>query len=94
MIIYPTKTELIKALQCARLEVQSYEHLDPENPTLDVRLQCTETGWELHTGDAQYDTDHSGVWGADSVRPDMIIGDLVDVASYLLLECRDMEDAA
>jgi len=34
------------------------------------------------------------VWGADSVRPDMIIGDLVDVASYLLLECRDMEDAA
>ena len=32
---------------------------------LDVRLQVLEDeDWVIHTGDAQYDTDHSGFWGA------------------------------
>jgi hypothetical protein len=36
--------------------------------SIDVRLQILETGdWAVHTGDASYDTDHHGVWGAGEV---------------------------
>lgn len=35
---------------------------------IDVRLQVLPNGeWLLHLGDASYDTDHSGVWGADTL---------------------------
>jgi hypothetical protein len=31
----------------------------------DIRLQFfSEDSWYLHSGDASYDTDHSGYWGA------------------------------
>lgn len=39
-----------------------------DNAYLEVRLQVVSGGaWALHTGDACYDTDHHGVWGADSI---------------------------
>jgi hypothetical protein len=36
-------------------------------PGGDIRLQVTEEGWEVHTGDPSYDTDHRGKWGASWV---------------------------
>ena len=30
---------------------------------MDVRLQVTHEGWDLHTGSPQYDTNHRGWWG-------------------------------
>jgi len=54
----------------------------------DVRVQVTDGGsWSLHTGDAQYDTDHRGYWGAGSIVADdddatlgRTLADLVDQA--------------
>lgn len=42
---------------------------------LDVRLQVSESGgWALHTGSAQYDTDHTGYWGSDTLAGDSATG--------------------
>jgi hypothetical protein len=31
---------------------------------IDVRLQCEDSGWSIHTGSAQDDQDHRGYWGS------------------------------
>jgi hypothetical protein len=36
---------------------------------VEVRLQVTASGWAVRVGDPQYDTDHSGYWGAGTVAP-------------------------
>ena len=51
---------------------------DDGNPCGDVRLQYDSGLWNLHTGDAQYDTDHTGRWGESSVD-----------ASESLRQCRE-----
>jgi hypothetical protein len=89
MIIYPTKSELVRALESAREDANDCD-VDRETG-LDVRLQCTEVGWQLHCGLADYDPDHSGVWGADCVFTDSTAEDLTSMADRLLDECRDME---
>jgi hypothetical protein len=35
----------------------------------DIRVRVFDGTWEIHTGDAQYDQDHRGLWGAACVRP-------------------------
>lgn len=58
------------------------------NPYIDVRLQLFDDGtFAIHHGDASYDQDHSGFWGAGSVGP----GD-DDVA--LISTARDLVDQA
>lgn len=48
----------------ARCLVETKTTINTEYPELDVRLQVTEDGgWGLHTGDSQYDQDHTGYWG-------------------------------
>lgn len=89
MIIYPTMPELILALELARKESE-WQH--PEDHPLDVRLQCTEDGWELHTGDPSYDTDHRGVWGASEVCPEHNTLDLEWIANCLLGECKEASE--
>ena len=43
---------------------------DEGNPSIDVRIQVSEDGGcSFHSGDASYDTDHRGFWGASSVSP-------------------------
>ena len=38
---------------------------------IDTRLQVLEDGtWEIHTGDSQYDQDHRGYWGSNSLPGD------------------------
>jgi hypothetical protein len=46
--------------------VEIWRHVESED--VDVRLQVTEDGaWYLHSGDASYDQDHRGFWGAGSL---------------------------
>jgi len=61
-------------LQSVRDDAQTYNPEDiadeEGNPSIDVRLQVLGDGtYYHHSGDAQYDTDHSGFWGAGRVAP-------------------------
>lgn len=38
-----------------------------ESEDVDVRLQVVDGTWYLHSGDASYDQDHRGFWGAGSL---------------------------
>lgn len=59
-----------------------------EDSYLDVRLQVEEDGsWSIHTGNASYDTDHSGFWGAISLLPDM--DDMREPAADLIEQAMD-----
>lgn len=59
-------------------------------PELDVRLQVRPDGsWDVNTGDAQYDTDHSGVWGAATLGGTENKSDLYAVAQQLINEAKD-----
>ena len=57
---------------------------------LDVRLQVTVNGddqsasWSVHTGDASYDQDHRGYWGAEIMSSDMDDVAIIDVARSLV----------
>jgi len=57
---------------------------------IEVRLQVTRDGWGVHFGDPGYDTDHSGVWGATTIRTDATQEEFVAAAEYLIEQCRDM----
>lgn len=58
----------IGTAEVLRAEVaQCLMNLASEYPGADVRLQVVDDGWELHFGDASYDTDHNGYWGASSL---------------------------
>lgn len=56
----------------------------------DVRLQVGENGeWAVRFGDAQYDHDHRGFWGASSVPGGRKRFHSTDVARDLLDQARD-----
>ena len=86
------KQEAYRFAMAIRDEAQTYDPAeladDEGNPSIDVRLQVFEDGgYTFHSGDASYDQDHRGFWGAASVGPDdddqacvMIGRDLADQA--------------
>lgn len=57
---------------------------------MDVRLQVLDDGtWQLHYGDAQYDTDHRGYWGASIISVGMNRRDLNGVAQDLISQAQE-----
>lgn len=62
-----------------------------EDRWVDVRLQCSEDGYALHTGSADYDRDHRGHWGSSSyqacIRP--LVSTCLDTAAELLDQALD-----
>lgn len=66
-----------------------------ETPGFDVRLQVHDGSWSLHTGDASYDQDHRGYWGAGFLTEGdgdcrELAQDLIDEA-LLEMEARSAE---
>jgi hypothetical protein len=60
---------------------------DEDDGYMDVRLQVYPGGsWALRTGDASYDTDHRGYWGAGSLAWD---SDCEELAAALIDEAKD-----
>lgn len=57
-----------------------------EEDGVDVRLQVTQGGWGVLSGDAQYDTDHRGYWGASYLDKE---SNVRDVARELIAEARE-----
>lgn len=56
----------------------------------DVRLQVWDDGtWAIHTGDASYDQDHRGFWGAGSLASDATESDIAQLAADLLEQALD-----
>jgi hypothetical protein len=67
---------------------------DCECQSVDVRLQVHDGTWAIHAGDASYDQDHRGFWGASSVSANTdgddltsILEDLVDQALEHASQC-------
>jgi hypothetical protein len=64
------------------------ERIDNEEAYMDVRLQVHQGGgWSIHTGDASYDQDHRGYWGASSLSRDT---DCAELAEELIEQAKDM----
>ncbi len=59
-----------------------------DSASTDVRLQVWDDGtWNVHTGDASYDQDHRGFWGASCLSYDR--QDLEALARDLIEQARD-----
>ena len=81
---FPTTDEVVNEM-AAMLDVLVDNGVD-----LDVRLQVLDDGtWHLHYGDAQYDTDHHGDWGASTITVGMRRKELADIASDLIDQAAD-----
>lgn len=84
---WPSIRELSEALRDVNANVEG---------ECDVRLQVYEDGqWRLRWGDASYDIDHSGFWGASGV-PGVVGGKVQrfnarDVARDLIEQAKDHE---
>ena len=64
---------------------------DGDGPYIDVRLQVLPDGeWTLHHGDASYDQDHRGYWGAGTVSPDDDDVALIETARDLVDQVLDV----
>lgn len=58
---------------------------DGDELTIDIRLQALENGeWMVHSGDASYDTDHHGYWGAGSISKDDGLDKIKSIAQELI----------
>ena len=63
---------------------------DDESGYGDIRLSMTDDGsWEIHTGDAQYDTDHRGYWGAETVSAGASKAECRNIARDLIEQVKD-----
>jgi hypothetical protein len=81
----PTIREVLGDLVAVRDEIRGYGDVDET----DVRLQVHGGSWSLHSGDAQYDTDHRGYWGAGSVSKDDSQASLRTTAKELIAEVEE-----
>jgi hypothetical protein len=71
---WPTIKEIAQELRDinANVEAPDYNQREDWDNYVDVRLQVLgddgrTPDWILHVGDASYDTDHHGYWGASSL---------------------------
>jgi hypothetical protein len=62
---------------------------DEETASGDFRLQVTDSGWQTHEGDSQFDQDHRGHWGACSVPMGCTRKEAMDIARSLISEAQE-----
>ena len=65
------------------------EGLDEIDVRLQVRRWGSDLDWDLHSGGADYDTDHRGDWGSGSVGPDDTDAELAELARDLIAQARE-----
>ena len=59
----PNVYDVVERLEDARYQLEA----DGDVDETDIRLQVADGYWDVHVGDASYDTDHHGYWGASMV---------------------------
>jgi len=68
---FPAIKDVARDLKNIAREISKYGLPEDEEGGCDVRLQVLPNGgWSVHSGDAQYDQDHQGYWGASSIPYD------------------------
>lgn len=85
------KTEIATALLGMATDLESGEY-GPEALAqgLEVRLQLSpDLTWQLHTGDAQCDTDHNGHWGECWLSKEDDLQSAEDMAETMLTDALD-----
>lgn len=93
--LYESRQDIIADLESIQdtTEFMDEEDVDGDDDScrwIDVRLQAHGDGsYAVHSGDASYDQDHTGYWGAGSIGPDT---DCASLAYELIEEAND--DAA
>lgn len=66
---------------------------DPDEPGCGaIRLQLHKGSWAIHTGDAQYDQDGRGSWGAGYVPRGCTRAQARDIARELIREAMEYYD--
>ena len=85
---FPTTTEITQAL----MEVQAdMRKADASLESVDVRLQVRDDGdWTVHWGDASFDLDHRGYWGASELMASDDNGAVRMTALDLIGQVEDM----
>jgi len=83
---FPTKHRVYECLRDIWRTIRGYGDVDET----DVRLQVMpDESWDVHYGDASYDQDHRGYWGASSIAATNDRSDLVSIAESLLEQSKD-----
>ncbi len=90
-IKFPSVADVARALISAKRWIERGEWVD-------VRLQVWSDGsWTIHTGDASYDQDHRGFWGASSMTTRTnareLAKELISEAQGHQAQCGDGEDS-
>lgn len=88
MTKFPSIRDLTAALRAERDSLDGTEGEDSDG-TVDVRLQVSSDGWTIHTGDASYDQDHRGWWGASCLSHQDSASDLKSLARDLIDQAKD-----
>jgi len=87
--------EVVAELKAIRDDLASIDpepDVPAEDDFMDVRLQVLDDGsWMLHTGDASYDTDHHGSWGAGTMTALDTDEELLTLAQDLISQADDMK---
>ncbi len=90
VLVLPNAAEVLASLVSAWAGIDWADvakHNGPEERSVDVRLQVLATdSWDLHTGDASFDQDHRGHWGASSLNKGDTLDTLAQTARDLLAE--------
>jgi hypothetical protein len=79
-----TATVSFPSIQVVAAELHAAKVHLAKGQDVDVRLQVTDGDWTVHTGDASFDTDHRGYWGAGTLTRQTnsreVARDLIDQA--------------
>lgn len=86
----PSESSVLSMLRSICNDIERSKRQDEEDETLDVRLQVLNDGsWRINYGDASYDTDHHGYWGATRIGPDDSAAELRAAAADLISQADD-----
>ncbi len=97
--MFPSIRDLAKYLAAVKSDLRGMFPQEWRNDeSYDVRLQVTDNGWSVHTGDSSYDQDHRGYWGASCIGKGTncreVAFDLIDQCREHKAQCQPCETAS
>lgn len=87
------KQELINSVKSEIESTAIFHEVFSEEKELEIRLQLVDDTYHFHSGDSQYDTDHRGCWGYESLIFDdsgECDSDIDDIAESIVTEALEL----